>query len=745
MTSNHLFYKSMKEDLRHKVWMIVLSLLGSFLTMPILWLLEFGDGGFQAVSMLVEGSLDYTRVLSFYQEEMMTAAGLIAFFGAVIVGLESFRFLQQKSMVDTYHSLPISRSCLFGVKYVNGLLIWLVPYLLCLMITIVLSGILLARMGYASQIPLVLQEAAKTTAVLAVSFLLVYHLMLLAVMLTGNLLNTLVVAVVLGGGVISAYGLGIGFMSFYFHSFYTEWEGLPAAMYGSPGIAAVCLETARANEGFLTPVNNYPLMVLICLAVAWILGILAWRAYAGRASELAGRGTDQRWLTGFLRFFVSTLGGMAGWVFMDILRYGDAGSNVLSVLWCIFGAVLASVLCYGVMDVIFNLDFKSFFRHKWSMVFSVAASLLICFGFIWDLAGYDRYLPEREQIRELVIYSNGYSNNNGAAVLAEQTPSTDAEQIYAFLERGIENLYGRGHKPEDAVIAEMYGDECNTETFYVRVTLKNGRSYYREYPYYVWDQEVVLPLLCGEAYAQSNYEITEELLERCYLMNLYSSDSKEWQEAVEDVQVVREIAEGYNRDLREHPQAVILGEGRRLGKISLQLKGKGAASRLELILTDQMPYTLEAIEDNGMSWLCTLPFCAEETESITLEIDGSDYQYDRIAEGMDPAECIIRSHFGVYPAAASVQEEIREEATAWTTIRAEEAEDYRITITDREEIEELLPLLFPYIRMYRNGIYTKGNVKDITITDSYGLEWEACIPEGTLPEKYIRRFLEENR
>lgn len=742
MTSSHLFYKSMKEDLRHKIWMIALSLLGSFLTMPILWLLEFGEGGFRAVSMLAEGSWDYTKVISFYQEELMTAAGLIAFFGAVIVGLESFRFLQQKSMVDTYHSLPISRNCLFGVKYVNGLLIWLVPYLLCLIVTIVLSGILLARMGNAAQIPLLLQEAAQTTAVLIVSFLMIYHLLLLAVMLTGNMLNTLAVAAVLGGGAISAYGIGTGFMNYYFHSFYTEWEGLLAVMYGSPGIAAVCLAITRGEGEFLTPVN-YPVMVLICLAVALLLGVLAWLAYSRRASELAGRGTDLRWLTGFLRFFVSVLGGMGGWLFMDVLRYKDAGNSVQSILWCIFGAVLTAVLCYGVMDVIFNLDFKAFFRHKWSMAFSVAASLLICFGFIWDLAGYDRYLPEREQIREMVIYSGGYSNNNGSVVLAEQTPSSDAEQIYAFLERGIENLYGRSNKPENAVIAEMYGEKYDTETFYVRVTLKNGRSYYREYSYYAWDEEVVLPLLCGEAYAHSNYEITEEMLERCNLMNLYGGESNEWQETVEDARVLREIAAGYNRDLQEHSRAVILGEGRRLGKISIQLEG--TPSRLELILTDRMSYTLEAIGDNGMSWLCELPYCAEETESITLEIDGSDYQYDRIAEGMDPAECIIRSHFGVYPAAASVQEEKQEETIAWTTIRAEEAEDYRITITDREEIEELLPLLFSYTKLYRNGIYTKEKVKDITITDSYGLEWDVCILEGTLPEKYIRRFLDEIR
>ena len=52
MTSKHLFLKGMKEDLRHKVWMLALSLLGNFLAMPVLWLLNYSDVAFADVRML---------------------------------------------------------------------------------------------------------------------------------------------------------------------------------------------------------------------------------------------------------------------------------------------------------------------------------------------------------------------------------------------------------------------------------------------------------------------------------------------------------------------------------------------------------------------------------------------------------------------------------------------------------------------------------------------------------------------
>ena len=39
MTSNISFFKCMIQDLKHRVWQIALSCLGSFLGMPILYLL----------------------------------------------------------------------------------------------------------------------------------------------------------------------------------------------------------------------------------------------------------------------------------------------------------------------------------------------------------------------------------------------------------------------------------------------------------------------------------------------------------------------------------------------------------------------------------------------------------------------------------------------------------------------------------------------------------------------------------
>lgn len=311
MTSKHLFLKGMKEDMRHKSWMLALSLLGSFLTMPVVWLLRFNDVEMPSIKAQLANMAVQERagvilesvnaMAEVFKDVLLLPAGFIAILGAVIAGLESFYFLQQKSMVDTYHSLPVSRMQMFGIKYVNGLLVWLVPHIFCTVLTLAFSGIMLARVGAAGGIFGVILEAGKNTALLIIIFLLVYHLMILSTMLTGSMLNTLAVAGTLGLGVISACGLVLGYMSTYFHTFYQQLTGMDIAVYTSPLAAPVVLLCTRWGQE-AGGVDGVMPAALRCLILALVLGALAWTAYLKRPSERAGRGLELRWIAWPLRF-----------------------------------------------------------------------------------------------------------------------------------------------------------------------------------------------------------------------------------------------------------------------------------------------------------------------------------------------------------------------------------------------------------------------------------------------------------
>ena len=298
MISKGLFLKGMREDLRHRIWLLALSLLGSFLAMPVVWLLRYSDVDLSAIHTRITEmtSQEYQEAVSgsissladYFSQELMLSASLITLACAVFTGLEGFHYLQQKSMVDTYHSLPVSRAQLFGIKYVNGLLIWLVPYLFCTALALALSGVLLAQVGGTRGIPGLIMEAGKNTLVLLVAFLLVYHLMLLATMLTGNMLNTLTVAVTLGCGAICTYGMTLGFMTTFFHTYYARTGGLAAIVYASPLVSPFLLVNSRVDADFQIS-DSLTTTALLCLATALALGALAWFSYRKRPSERAGK------------------------------------------------------------------------------------------------------------------------------------------------------------------------------------------------------------------------------------------------------------------------------------------------------------------------------------------------------------------------------------------------------------------------------------------------------------------------
>lgn len=750
MTSKHLFLKGMKEDLRHKVWMLALSLLGNFLAMPVLWLLRYSDVVFKEVRLLTSGmtvrqqaeaiAQSTEKMTEFFRTGLVIAASLIAILGAVVVGLECFHYLQQKSMVDTYHSLPVSKTQLFGIKYTNGLLIWLVPYLLCTALTLVFAGILLARVGGQEGIPRLLLEAAKNTAVLVTMFLLVYHLLLLASMLTGNMLNTLAVAFILGCGVIAAYGLTLGFTTTFFHTHYAELKGLALASYGSPLAALIVLLGSYLDNDFQVG-GGFPALLLKCLALALALGALAWLAYLKRPSERAGRGLTLWWAAGPLRFFVSVLGGMSGWVFLYYLMRGSAGHMV----WCFFGALLGGILCYGALDVVFSMDFKAFFRHKWGMGMAMAAALALCLGFQRDWMGYDCYLPDQGQIRSASIACRSYGNYSLEQILYGME-FTDAAQIHDFLERGVENAQGRIHRPEDTRVEEAYcGDRFSQDGFVVRVVLDNGYSYTRRYSYYEWDGDVVLPLLCSEEYANAAYFLKGQMIDNCTSMRFSWEMNGQSVAETDRRELIRKVAEAYNRDLLDDPQAVILGEGRQLGQITMRLQGGGMRY---LHILDHMSHTLEVLEESGI-WPDSLSFRAEDVRNITFNIFSSKY-WHRGDDNISLAERSIRGYFGVYPESLPDVPPVEEaqdgvgveSGNAQITQITQEPPIYSFSITDPEEIAELLPLIH-FSVMSSGGVFAGEFVTDICLEDAQGREWNVYLRSGAMPEKYIRRFLEE--
>ena len=125
MTSRSSFFKLLKEDLRQRLWTIVLAAIVFILPVPIYIAMEIsGSWGFGT------GMLDnFARRLAEPMARDSIWLVLVTVCGALICAVSGFGYLFSKKKVDFFHSLPVKRETLFAVRYINGVLIYLVPYL----------------------------------------------------------------------------------------------------------------------------------------------------------------------------------------------------------------------------------------------------------------------------------------------------------------------------------------------------------------------------------------------------------------------------------------------------------------------------------------------------------------------------------------------------------------------------------------------------------------------------------------
>ncbi len=729
MTSKHLFFKAMREDLRHRSWMLALSVLGSLLTLPVTWLLVINN-----VSGMRPGFLSSTAeradyflgiALDFWRTTANYLGGMFVIAGALVAALAGFRFIFHKNQVDTWHSLPIKRGTLFWVCYVNGCLVWLLPMLTGTVLAAALSGgmVLGAAGGSMRYLYEVVKAAAVTFGVWTVVFLLVYHLVLVAMMFSGNVLNTMVSMLVMGFGSISLYTLIVLTCEYYLDTWYYFGDrGIMGAVYGSPFFSAVLLmmEWGEEAEGCSIWIN---LLIVAALAAC------AWALYRRRPSELAEQGIRNGILTAVLRVGTTLGAGVSGWMFFCALT-GD------EILWSIFGAVLAAVLVHGVLDVVFRMEFRAFFAHRLQMAGTVAAALLLCLAIRGDWLGYDSYLPEKEQIEEIGVQTYALTNRTAweEVFSLNSMEYRDVDTIYAFLQKMAE--------------APVYGGERKTDIM-VRLSFKNGRTIYRRYFVGKEDREQLMPLISSGEYMKYAYCLSETVAQDCEVtlepvMGTWGTWGRwDFRERKFARGELLELFRAYNQDVLERPETVLFGEGRLLTEVMLSYRRRdGYRAEITLHIYESMERTLEALRALGYESQTVLRK-AEEVASVNLILGIGEWGENATAETLVEA---ARKKYGEDTGEQSVVDTEAYGGTVFMetenvpqAVYDGESRELVLYITEPEEIEELLSLI-SYSREHKGEGVFKKPVISISMTDRKGESASCYIKKGELPEKYILRF-----
>ena len=492
MTSRNSFFKLMKEDLRQRLWTIVLACIAFLLPIPI------------ALGMMISNYRpnDYyslVRDLAYPLGGESAWLAIVTIVGAVICAVSGFGYLFSKKKVDFFHSLPVKREKLFAVRYVNGVLIYLVPYL----VMILISFALIAVSGHFES--LIFTSALEGLAVHVLGYLTVYTTLILCVTFVGNIVVFFAVSGWTFGITLVVLSLYTWFEEMFFYTYSYLGDSLEERLYS---LRFLCPGYFYAYQ-IITPEVSMLFQQLVYTVVLLVIALLVYRV---RPSDGAGKAIAFPILKPILRISIEILaGGCIGMLFFNM---ADNGTGVPG--WMLFGVVLGVVLSHMLVESIFHYDIRKCFADKLSMVACVAVTIGFVLVMRYDVFGYDKYLPKEKKIESVAIEINGldgyrnvyYYGDTGATYVEEiyEMELTNITAVYPYLESLVEDseIY---YKNRELLLAT--GDVSYKNSSHVSVNvayrLKSGKTIYRNYMANGIREELFAPVFENEEYKRSHY------------------------------------------------------------------------------------------------------------------------------------------------------------------------------------------------------------------------------------------------
>lgn len=513
MISKNSFWVRSRENLKRRGWTVLLCMLTMFLVLPICQAMAVSVDRKEVEKGLVHymGNFDgpgwvannFLNAISFDLVLLITTAAF-----AVLFAIQGFSWLYSRKKTDMYMSMPVSSVKRYITIYLNGIGIYGVCYFCSLLLVFAVGGVL----GALSVKTVLVGLGAFLCNMLF--FTAVYNISLVAVMLTGNVLVTL-----LGCGVFFLYEYMIrflidGMMSAFFRTYCSIGDG-GVMSWTSPfftyltGIENMSTYLWGGGSRY---VGSFLEKLALTVLQSLVYGIAAYLLYRKRKAEAAGTAmafAKSKSIIKLLLMIPVTL--LAGLWFRGLS--GD------SVFFTILGMLIGLFLCHGLIQIIYEFDIRSVLLKKWHLLAAGAATAVIFSFAYFDFTGYDTYIPETEDIASVAftfrqdIY--GFSNyerlfdeniyySSHEEYMLEHMASENTETIEA-----VRKLAARDH--EMALELNTYDNRYTI--VYLKYNLNNGRSICRaaavELEKSVGDMDTIF---ADRAFQYSRYQINDPLV-----------------------------------------------------------------------------------------------------------------------------------------------------------------------------------------------------------------------------------------
>lgn len=459
MTSRNSFWASCRENHKRRIWVWIVALILQLLVyggMTIVYLSRirgyYEEGTYRTVQAFREAMYQAARDALGFSDNVFP---FVIFLGAII-GMQGFSYLYDRRKVDLYHSVPVAKSRRFAAVYVNGLTIYFVSGMVGLLCGMILAG------AQGAVNALVLADAGMAFLWNLLLFLVCYHMMILAVMVTGSRFVTVCVFLVFSLFEPCFYEIceafSLDFYDTYAKSF-TDSAPKFSAYYDCITYAGRLKDMTEVGEKAKVAfpiMGRWLLLAAVFLAFAWI-------AYRRRASEAAGKSIAFSWLKPVLKVAV----GIPGALLIGALVY-DASHNSETLM--AMGIIVSAILLCAALEVLYAFDIRCIIKNLPSTGIVVVGALAIFCTFKWDLTGYDSYIPKQNKVESIAIlldcYYDEYWGENRQYIPADEYIKenmflTDAEPVLALAQMAQQT---------------DIGDMGQGRTLHVLYRLKSGRE-----------------------------------------------------------------------------------------------------------------------------------------------------------------------------------------------------------------------------------------------------------------------------
>lgn len=336
--------------------------------------------------------------------------GMVLVFSAVL-----YSYMHGKRSADFFHSMPVDRRIMLGANFAAGLTALILPIWVCGFLSAAAYGILLPRLNLAAIWGRIALESLAW-AMGAVALFAVSTLVAVTVSTTVENIGYTVAVLLEGSILLLIWDLSC---SGTFNTYLSIFSGGPITSifsdllyYLSPVFALaqtiLCLISENWAVEFQWDRANtacwLPLLLWFVLGIA--IFALALRIYHRRDSEKA----EQWGRQSLIGFIVKLMSAVVG-AFLFAVIFGQLLNLDQRYIYT-FGALTGAPIVYLVIEAITNRGFHSMKKCLPYLGVAVGIILVGSLYFVADGFGFDKKIPEKEQIQKVELQISGDTESN---------------------------------------------------------------------------------------------------------------------------------------------------------------------------------------------------------------------------------------------------------------------------------------------------------------------------------------------